>query len=121
MDRVVLQPQPHLFGTVVMRNLFAIMAATSLAISPIAAQANTRAGDASVSLSVLEDGPQLFSDDEYCSDDGGVDGDEGCGRSWLWLGILLGVLILGGTVAAIGGDASEGGRPGGNASPGTGG
>ena len=91
-----------------LKQSLAIAAATMLVLSPIAAEANTRAAAASVSLDMAPS--QIIEDDD--------DDDE----FPIWA-ILLGVLILGGVAAAIGGDVSENneGFPGNNASPGTGG
>ena len=85
-----------------MKKLVASIAAIGMTFASVAAQANTRAGDAGVTF----DAAPAFADDDD-------DDDDELG----WLPILLVLLIGGGVIAAIGGDVSEGN----DASPGTGG
>lgn len=84
--------------------ILASIAAAGLAFAPIAAQANTRAGDAGVSFQDIPHHHFLPNEEELVA-------------GWPWEGVLLGLIILGGVVFAIGGDTSEGN----DASPGTGG
>ena len=91
-----------------MRTTIAATAALCLALSSTAAQANTRAGDSEIAFET-----SAFADPGHGEDDE----DHRHRKLPAWLPILLGLLILGGVAAAIGGDVSEGG----NASPGTGG
>lgn len=85
-----------------LKNSLAIIAATLMATTPIAAQANTRAMSAGVSLDSVQTSVITEDDDD---DDRGIY-------------IILGALLVGGLLLAlIAADTSEGG----DASPGTGG
>ncbi|MBH5321236.1 hypothetical protein [Aurantiacibacter sediminis] len=86
-----------------LKNALAIAAATLMAITPIAAQANTRANSAGISLETIQIAAITDEDD---------DDDEG------FIYILLGALLIGGgLLVLVAADTNEGS----NASPGTGG
>lgn len=80
--------------SVIIRNTLAIMAAASLTVAPIAAQANTRAADAGIAFSTVG------SEDDDDDREGLFGGDD-------YLLILLVLLIGGGVAFAIEGDTSE--------------
>lgn len=90
------------------KNTLAVSAATLLAFSSIAAQANTRAFDAGISIdraAASTANASMLANDDDDDDDAG-----------LYL-LLIALLIGGGIAAVVAGDASEGN----DASPGTGG
>ena len=94
-------------------HLAIVAGAMGLAISPIAAQANTRAGAS----------PVIYTAPTSTTSDPWIILDDEPGGAWLdgrIFGIVLGVLALGGLVAVTGDndDQGPGGRPPGNQSPG---
>lgn len=94
------------------RNGLAGLAAISLVMSPIAvaAQENTRAVDAAISLGATGWSPLLPDDEAFILP-----------ARLPWEMFLLGLGILGGALFALGSDVEEDDGPGRNASPGTGG
>ena len=94
------------------RNAIAGMAAISLAVTPIAvaAQDNTRAVDAGISLGATGWSPLIPDEEDFLLP-----------GHMPWEVFLIGLGILGGALFALGGDVEEDDGPGDNASPGTGG
>ncbi len=94
-----------------LKSLLGSLAALSLAVTPVAAQAGTRAAGAVVSLQM---GEAELDDDDVCHDNdielSIEDADDGCGGGWWW---LVGGAIVLGLVFVIAGDLDEN-----NASPG---
>ena len=81
-----------------LRNVLASLAAAGLLVAPIAAQANTRAGDSRVSLAALKGVERAASQIGPARNQGDGDDDRGIP---IWLLVLLFGAAGGGIIAAV--------------------